>query len=391
MSVPASVARINLEQSLKQAKDLVKAFRAGDREALEKIRWNHPRCRGLSPDETRAGAFALSDAQLVIARLHHFASWRKLLDYVATMNAADPVVARFENAADAVIAGDVETLRRMLHEHPDLIRQRSTRAHRSTLLHYISANGVEDYRQVTPDNILDVAALLLESGAEVDATSEAYGGGSTTLGLVSTSAHPRAKKLQIPLIDVLLERGARLDGEGDLHELVRNALANGCPEAADALAERGARVDTLYAAAGIGDVRRVEAMFERSSQQQREAALIVAAQRGHLEIVRFFLDHGVDVAASDGMTALHQASAGGHLGVMDLLIAHGAPLEALNAYGGTVLSSTVWFSYIVQHEEFRQRNYPRTFERLIEAGARTDFYPELLDEIREVNRRWSVT
>ena len=38
---------------------------------------------------------------------------------------------------------------------PELIRQRSSREHRSTLLHYVSANGIEDFRQRTPPNIVD--------------------------------------------------------------------------------------------------------------------------------------------------------------------------------------------------------------------------------------------
>lgn len=387
MARTASFARINLDQSRKQAKDLVKAFKAGDQKALDTIFWNHPRFRSRPIEETGSGTFALADAQLVIARLHHFASWRHLLDYVATLDAADPTVARFENAADAIVAGDAGTLRAMLRDHPELIHQRSSRAHRSTLLHYVSANGVEDYRQVTPDNILDLTALLLDAGADVNATSDAYGGGSTTLGLVSTSAHPRAKHVQIPLIDLLLERGARIDGEGDLHDLVRGALANGCPEAADALAARGARVETLFAAAGVGDLHRVELLYPQSSPRQREAALIVAAQRGNMAVITYLLDQRVDVSASDGMTALHQASAGGHLDVMDLLIARGASLEKLNTYGGTVLSSTIWFAYHVDEAEFRQRNYPRVFERLIAAGARTDFYPDLLEDIEVVNRR----
>jgi len=67
---------------------------------------------------------------------------------------------------------------------------RSTRDHHSTLLHYVSANGVEDFRQKTPPNIVEITNLLLDAGAEVDAESDAYGGGCTTLGLVATSVHP---------------------------------------------------------------------------------------------------------------------------------------------------------------------------------------------------------
>ena len=83
------------------------------------------------------------------------------------------MVTRFEAAADAIISGDITTLKKLLQENPALIRQRSTREHRATLLHYASANGVEGYRQKTPQNIVEIAELLLKSGAEVDAEADA--------------------------------------------------------------------------------------------------------------------------------------------------------------------------------------------------------------------------
>jgi hypothetical protein len=40
----------------------------------------------------------------------------------------------FDEAAAAIVSGDIATLRRLLDERPELIRQRSSREHRSTLL-----------------------------------------------------------------------------------------------------------------------------------------------------------------------------------------------------------------------------------------------------------------
>ena len=386
MTTPNSFAHIDLAHARAQAGELVSAHQAGDRRALNRIRWNHPRFRGQSHEQIQQGEFALADAEVVVASLHHFDSWAALVEYVDTI-AHSPSVLRFELAVDAVIRGDIDELRAVIARNPDIVRQRSTRAHHSTLLHYVSANGVEDYRQITPVNVLDVARLLIDSGAEVDATSEAYGGGSTTLGLASTSAHPRARGVQIALVDLLLARGARVDGDDTLPTLVRHALANGCPEAAYALASRGAHVHTVYAAAGCGDAERVRALFDTSPPRERERALIVAAQQGHRDIVAFLLDRGVDVCASDGMTALHQASGGGHLGVIDLLVARGAKLEQMNEYGGTVLSSTLWFAQHVLDEEFRARDYPRVIEHLVAIGASADYHPEIAPEIERVSAR----
>ena len=103
------------------------------------------------------------------------------------------------------------TLKRLLDENPQLIRARSTREHQATLLHYVSANGVEGYRQKTPNNAAKVAEILLQAGAEVDAEAQVYDGGATTLGLAATSIHPEQAGVQDRLMEILLEHGAAID------------------------------------------------------------------------------------------------------------------------------------------------------------------------------------
>jgi ankyrin repeat protein len=387
MSLKELSPRVNLEQSRKQAKELVKLFKAGDPEALDRIRWNHPRFRGLRDSEIRTRKFALADAQHVIARLHYFDSWPKLRRHIETLNEKDPRVIRFEAAADAIIAGDVTKLRELLRAHPELIRERSTRAHNAPLLHYISANGVEDYRQISPQNIVEVAKVLLDAGAEVDAESEAYGGGSTALGLVATSTPPRVAGVQIPLIDLLLEHGAVIDGVTPGDSIVRSALANDCPEAARALVERGARVDSVVTAAGVGRLDLVKRMANSATKEHLEQALTMAARYGTRDILDYLLELGVDVAPPSGMSALHQAAGRADLEMVKLLIERGAPLEMKNAYGGTVLDSTLWFAYHVRPSEFANRDYPAVIDALIAAGARTDLYPEMERYIGEIASR----
>ncbi|MBC8085639.1 MAG: ankyrin repeat domain-containing protein [Phycisphaerae bacterium] len=387
MSAPVSFARINLDQSRKQAKELVQAHVAGDHRALDRIRWNHPRYRGLNDEQIRNGKFLLADAQLVIARMHHFESWPKLIAHVELLETSNAALSRFESTADAIVSGDIDALRTALDAHPDLVSQRSTRSHHSTLLHYVSANGVEDYRQLTPVNILDITTLLLDRGAEVDATSAAYGGGSTTLGLASTSAHPRARGVQLALIDLLVARGAKIDGEATLPALVHGALANACPEAANHLASLGHRVPTLYGASAVGDLQGIRAWFATATTWQREDALIVAAQMGQADAVTILLDNGVNVLANNGMSPMHYAAANGHIAVMELLLARGADLEQRNEFDGTVLDSTLWFVHHVTGEEWEKRDFPRVLRWLVDAGARTDLYPELVQEIDRVFQR----
>src|SRR6266545_5248076 len=84
----------------------------------------------------------LAEAQFVIARAHGFESWPK---FSAHLDALAHAGAPYEAAAQAIVDGDEETLQRLLRERPDLIRARSEREHNATLLHYVSANGVEGY------------------------------------------------------------------------------------------------------------------------------------------------------------------------------------------------------------------------------------------------------
>ena len=387
MTIAQLSARISLEQSRKQAKDLLKAFKAGDQKTLDHLRWNHPRFRGLSDEQIRQRPFALADAQLVIARLHSFDSWPKLLEHIERLKRNDPEVMRFEAAADAIVAGDVSALRRILADHPELIRARSTRQQHAPLIHYISANGIEGYRQISPPNAVEVATVLLDAGAEVDAVSDSYGGGWTTLGLVATSAHPRVAGVQIPLMELLLERGAAIEGVRPDLTIVAGALANGCPEAAQALVERGARIDDVVTAASLGKIDLVKRIADKSSKTQLEKALVRAAAHGWRDVVEYLLGQGVDVAASHGETALHGAAGRADLEMTRMLIERGAPLEAKNRYGGTVLDGTLWYAYNVNPRDRAGRDYPAVIDILLAAGAKADVYPEMKGYIDEIYRR----
>src|SRR5262249_40929430 len=143
--------------------------------------------------------------------------------------------ARLEAAADAIVTGKIATLRRLLRVDPQLVQVRSSREHHATLLHYVSANSVEGYRQKTPKNIVEIAGLMLRAGDDADAAADDYRGSGTALGLVATSAHPQRAGVQQPLMELLLDHGAVMDrpglagGDGSL---VHACFANRQPEAA---------------------------------------------------------------------------------------------------------------------------------------------------------------
>jgi hypothetical protein len=128
---------------------------------------------------------------------------------------------------------------------------KSTREHRSTLLHYVSAKGIEDFPRKTPRNIVEIKRFLLDAGADV-AESDAYGRRSTTLGQTATSCHPENAGVQIPLLELLIERGATLDPP-DGGSAVVGCLKNGRGQA-EYLASRGARLNLEAAGTGRLDV-----------------------------------------------------------------------------------------------------------------------------------------
>jgi ankyrin repeat protein len=276
---------------------------------------------------------------------------------------SDSPEATFEAAVDAVVNGDIESLRRLLDTRPDLVRQRSSREHHSTLLHYVSANGVEDDRQKTPANIVEVAALLLDRGADVNATSDAYGGDSTTLALVATSVHPEEAGVAEALMELLISRGAILEREPGA--LIRACLANGRPQAAEFLAKRGARLD-FEGAAGVGRRDRVQELLPGAKKDEIERGFVRACAFGKDDVVQLLLDYGADPGADGGtgMTGLHLAAHEGHAETVRLLLAHHAPVEAKNVYGGTVLAQTVWS--VIHHPRPEHR---AIVEALIAAGA----------------------
>jgi ankyrin repeat protein len=358
--------RPRLERYRKLAKELVKACRSADGMALDHCiaQWVQMLAKlcqtslesGEVKDYARrqmAEKCSLTAAQFVIARAHGFESWPKFSRHLEALAQTSSPVSRFEAAADAIVNGDAAALESLLLAEQGLARARSNREHRAALLHYVSANGVESYRQKTPRNIAAITQMLLNAGAEIDAAADVYGDGCTTLGLAATSIHPERAGVQEALLQVLLDHGANLEQPnigGNGQSLVTACLANGRLKAAEFLAARGASLD-LAAAAGLGRLDMVQGFFGSrgesktiTTRKQMETALLCACAYGRNTVVEFLLEKGAPLAAhsADGQTALHHAVIGGHPDTVTLILRHNPPIAAQNIYGGSVLGQAHW-------------------------------------------------
>lgn len=406
MDIKPLTSRSSPAQYERLAEDLVLGFDSGDSEAMQRINDHYQPNEPITRDSLRAKVrqrldsvsnsegeiLALADAQFLVAGDYGFESMPKMVKHIDALTRENSSVSKFEAAVDAVISGDVATLESVARDSPELVHARSTRVHRATLLHYVSANGVENYRQKTPKNAVRVAETLLKAGAEVDALAETYGGGAeqTTLNLVVSSCHPAEAGVQEALVETLLDFGAAINGVEDNGSPLITALAFHYPDAAETLARRGAKVDSIVAAAGLGrqelvssftdssgglktDVPLVEVSWLRLAKEPKanlELALVWAAMHRRTEVVRILLQKGVDVGASDQRrwTALHWAAYYGYLDILELLLEWKAPLEAMNEFDGTVLDQTIWCSV----HGGPVQDYVPIIQMLLDAGAKVN-------------------
>lgn len=293
----------------------------------------------------------------------------------------------FEEAIEAVITGDLATLRQLLEQDPGLATARSEKEHHATLLHYVAANGVEDERQKTPPNAVAIAQALIDAGAEVDVLSDIYGGGpgSTPLVALVSSYPPAAAEVQGDLVTLFCKAGASPNGITNEGMPLSTAITFGYPEATAALHRCGARIDNLVQAAGLGKLDLVQRFLEEQDarpltytdpfdnvitdpDEVMGEAFIYACMHGHIEVADFLRQAGIplDTKGPRGMTALHRAAWYGPVEMVTYLLNHNAPLEIKNDYNGTVLDATVWLAH---NAPVRGVNYADMVERLLGAGA----------------------
>ncbi len=333
----------NLESERKRAKKLLRAWRAGDADALARLRAHHPRFAAgaeFAPD-----ALKLADALLVAAREAGFASWPRLKHHVEELAAS--FEQRLELFVDAACSGDVVRAERLLARDPGL-------AHAD----FVTACVVADEERVRAALEAD-ASLATRAGGPKGWPPLVY------LALSKLGADdPAARRARYAIAQRLLALGADPNAttatpekpEEPLSPLYGAVGRNDQPELAKLLLEAGADPNdgeslyhaaeqmhgeclTLLLAHGVdpnepGGSWRVTPLHFLLGYREAHAMARVADLG-----IRWLLENGADPDHPSGdeqETALHRAAGNGRgTAVAELLAAHGADLRARRRDGRT--------------------------------------------------------
>lgn len=149
----------------------------------------------------------------------------------------------------AVRTGDVDELCRILNEFPDLVTTRvvDNNGGSRTALHIVT-----DWPGYFPNGPI-IVKMLIDAGADPNATA--------TGGPISeTPLHWAASSDDVDVAAVLIDGGAEIEVLGGSivgGTPLDNAVGYGCWHVARLLVERGARVDKLWHAAALGMMSRL--------------------------------------------------------------------------------------------------------------------------------------
>ena len=209
----------------------------------------------------------------------------------SAMNIAptDPLAVRL---TAAIHSGALDDLTRLLGEQPELADAHiaGRRGGWRTPLHLVT-----DWPGYFP-NGPEVVRLLIAAGADPSAPSDD--------GPSETPLHWAASSDDVEVAAALIDGGADIDalggsiaGGGPL----ANAVGYGCWHVGRLLVARGARVDSLWQAAALGIHERVLELLAadpRPTQQELDAAFWQACHGGQLRMAERLLARGADINAT---------------------------------------------------------------------------------------------
>jgi ankyrin repeat protein len=266
--------------------------------------------------------------------------------------------ARFHPAVSAIEAGELDRFIDLVRQDPSLATSRSTTSH-PTLLQCLVLNGRD------APNKIEMARALIDAGADLDGPLGACGSCDN-----------------VEVAALLLDRGAAINGPGGWSPL-EEALYWNSRGVIDLLLERGASIDNLRIAAGLGRVDLIKGFFNddgslkpeagrinwpwgdlqviEASNHDREGkeklagkfaswindrqsiinnAFVYACMHGHIEAAQLLLQKGAGIDAIPGGfdyqgTGLHYAALNGHRAMVEFLIGQGANVNIKDTKAGS--------------------------------------------------------
>jgi ankyrin repeat protein len=260
---------------------------------------------------------------------------------------------KFHPAMKAIKVGDVEGLRELVRDDPSLATSRSTTSH-PTLLQCLALDAKDN------PNARVMAEVLIDAGAELNEP------------LVAAASIDNR-----PVAELLLDRGAAIDGAGGWSPL-EEALYWNNQNVVALLLERGAKVRNLRTAAALGRTDLIESFFNKDGTLKPEAgkidwpfggnksisdridewsqdrqgiidnAFVYACMHAHIDAAQLLLDKGAEINTVPGGfdyagTGLHYAALNGHRAMVQFLLDHGADKNVLDTKVGSTAAG--WAEY----------------------------------------------
>lgn len=343
-------ARPDLAQQKKQAKELLKAFAAGDIEAGQRV-------RAALPDKAH---IALSDAHFVLAREYGFANWAALKQHID--DRVESSRAPLERVHAAFQRHDAKALRQLFERHselrarinepvfafdsPAIVAFAGDRAIVDVLLEFGAdpnqrsswwAGGFHALYSATGD----AAERLIAAGAVPDACALAHLDRLELLAQMIAAepsrVHERGGDGQTPLhfarsravIDLLLAAGADIDARDVDHRstaaewMLERTRDAGRYELARYLVERGASTD-IFLASALGLTDRVRAMLTSEPR-----LLELRTGQGSYAEQAPSSYHIYLWTIGSGRSPLEVASQFEHRDTLDAMLAFATPLQRL--------------------------------------------------------------
>ena len=307
-----------LDNFKSEARRWLKALRAGDRAARERLERSYPKA---------PAAPTLRDVQHALALEHGCESWIDLRSRISTGAFGAPP-SPLTNLLVAASKGDAATVAAVADAHPRIISDRGTLPGHTglrTALHF----GVHH---------LDVVQTLLARGANPNISDE----GDNAMPL-----HFAVERGDLRIVRLLVEHGADTIGTGDGHELEvigwATCFGKGDPELVNYLLAHGA-VHNIFSAVAVGTTDAIRSLAAKSpadlnrpmdrTNHRRRPLHLAVVKKQHASLAAL-IDAGAELETTDasGLTPLDQAAIDGERAMAQRLIDRGAIVGVPAAVG----------------------------------------------------------